>query len=312
MRTIRSYWDGLVRPDALRDRGAVRRDDRPVLRAGARAAGDLRAARPVRSARLPAARRRPRWFRASSCACCTRSGSRRPTTPACAAAARFDEHGAWLDLEAGGLGCERCYGARGDAHALDADDVANFRALGAERGCGRGAARDAARRARRRRPRSPGTSAAGRRRARWCTNCRDRRQRVTVLALDVGTRRIGVAVGEGSFAFPHATIDRTNVRDDVDAIVALARERGARTIVVGDPLTMAGERALASEQIDAFVAHLARAFDGTIERIDERLTTAAAQKALIAADVSRAKRKQVVDQLAAVGILETWLARKLR
>lgn len=133
-----------------------------------------------------------------------------------------------------------------------------------------------------------------------------------VIALDVGTRRIGVAVGEGTFAFPHATLERRNVRDDVAAIVALARERGARTIVVGDPLTMAGERALASAQIDAFVAHLARAFDGEIARVDERLTTAAAQKALIGADVSRAKRKRVIDQLAAVGILETWLARRPR
>jgi putative Holliday junction resolvase len=133
-----------------------------------------------------------------------------------------------------------------------------------------------------------------------------------VIALDVGTKRIGVAVGEGTFAFPHSTLERTNVRDDVVTIVALARERGVRTIVVGDPLTMSGERALASERIDAFVAHLERAFDGAIERVDERLTTAAAQKALIDADVSRAKRKKVIDQLAAVGILETWLARRPR
>ena len=135
---------------------------------------------------------------------------------------------------------------------------------------------------------------------------------MTVLALDVGTRRIGVAVGEGTFAFPHSTIERTNVRDDVAAIVAVARDRGARTIVVGDPITLGGERAAASQQIDAFVAHLARAFDGEIARVDERLTTAAAEKALIAADVSRAKRRKVVDQLAAVGILETWQARRLR
>ena len=133
-----------------------------------------------------------------------------------------------------------------------------------------------------------------------------------VLALDVGSRRIGVAVGEGGFAFPHSTLERTNVRDDVAKIVTIARERGARTIVVGDPLTLAGTRALAADTIDAFVAHLARAYDGAIERIDERLTTAAAQKSLIAADVSRAKRKKVVDQLAAVGILETWLARRTR
>ncbi|HYZ16668.1 MAG TPA: Holliday junction resolvase RuvX [Candidatus Acidoferrum sp.] len=135
---------------------------------------------------------------------------------------------------------------------------------------------------------------------------------MSVLGLDVGERRIGVAVGEASFVFPHSTIERTNVRDDVAKIVEIARERDARTIVVGDPLTLSGKRALASEKIDAFVAHLARAFDGTIERIDERLTTAAAQRSLIAADVSRAKRKKVVDQLAAVGILETWLARRPR
>ena len=134
----------------------------------------------------------------------------------------------------------------------------------------------------------------------------------TVIALDVGSRRIGVAVGEGTFAFPHSTLERTNVRDDVARVVALARERGVRTIVVGDPLTMSGERGLASEQIDGFVAHLARAFEGEIERIDERLTTVAAEKALIGADVSRARRKKVVDQLAAVGILETWLARRPR
>jgi putative Holliday junction resolvase len=134
----------------------------------------------------------------------------------------------------------------------------------------------------------------------------------TVIALDVGTRRIGVAVGEGTFAFPHSTIERSNVRDDVARIVALAAERGVRTIVVGDQLTMTGERGIASANIDAFVAHLARAYDGEVERVDERLTTAAAQKSLIAADVSRAKRKKVVDQLAAVGILETWLARRPR
>jgi putative holliday junction resolvase len=134
----------------------------------------------------------------------------------------------------------------------------------------------------------------------------------TVIALDVGTRRIGVAVGEGTFAFPHSTIERSNVRDDVARIVALAAERGVRTIVVGDPLTMTGERGIASANIDAFVAHLARAYDGEVERVDERLTTAAAQKSLIAADVSSAKRKKVVDQLAAVGILETWLARRPR
>ncbi len=132
-----------------------------------------------------------------------------------------------------------------------------------------------------------------------------------ILALDVGSKRIGIAVSDpaGVFAFPHDTLERTNVRDDVDTIVAVAKERSVRTIVVGDPLTMAGTRGLAAEKIDAFVAHLERAFDGTVARVDERLTTAAVQKQLIGADVSRAKRKTVVDKLAATLILETYLAR---
>ena len=94
------------------------------------------------------------------------------------------------------------------------------------------------------------------------------------------------------------------------AIVAIARERDARTIVVGDPLTLAGERGIAAKNIDAFVAHLRRAFDGAIELVDERLTTAAVQKSLIAADVSRKNRRRMVDKLAAAMILETYLARR--
>lgn len=135
---------------------------------------------------------------------------------------------------------------------------------------------------------------------------------LNIIALDVGERRIGVAVSDplGSFALPYDTIERTNVRADIERIVAIARERGARTIVVGDPLTLAGERGIASKNMDAFVVHLGRGFDGTIERIDERLTTAAVQKSLIGADVSRKKRKTVVDKLAAAMILDTWLQRR--
>jgi putative Holliday junction resolvase len=134
----------------------------------------------------------------------------------------------------------------------------------------------------------------------------------SLVALDVGERRIGVAVSDplGIMSLPYATVERTNVRADVDRIVEIAAERRATTIVVGDPLTLSGERALAAQRIDAFVAHLARAYDGTIARIDERLTTAAVQKALISADVSRKRRKAVVDQLAAALILDTYRGRQ--
>jgi putative Holliday junction resolvase len=131
-----------------------------------------------------------------------------------------------------------------------------------------------------------------------------------IIALDIGERRIGIAVSAGTMALPYDTIDRTNVRADTERIVAIARERSARTIVVGDPLTLAGERGIAAKNIDAFVKHLARAFDGAIEMVDERMTTAAVQKSLIAADVSRKKRRTVVDKLAAAMILDTYLRRR--
>jgi len=135
---------------------------------------------------------------------------------------------------------------------------------------------------------------------------------VSIVALDVGERRIGVAVSDpfGSFALPYDTIERTNIKADLAAILAIARARGARTIVVGDPLTLAGTRGPAAEKMDGFVVALARVFDGEIARIDERLTTAAVQKSLIGADVSRKARRSVIDKLAAAMILETYLARK--
>jgi putative Holliday junction resolvase len=135
---------------------------------------------------------------------------------------------------------------------------------------------------------------------------------VAILALDIGERRIGVAVSDpsDSFSLPLQTIERTNLRADLSTIAKLASEYGAGTIVVGDPLRLSGERGPASERIDAFCLALGRAFSGAIERVDERLTTAQVTRTLIAADVSRAKRKRVVDQLAAAVILDSFLARR--
>jgi putative Holliday junction resolvase len=133
-----------------------------------------------------------------------------------------------------------------------------------------------------------------------------------VMALDVGTKRIGVAVADPgeSFALPVTVLERTNLRADLERIADLAREYEAGELVVGDPLRLSGERGPAAEQIDRFVEQLAKHFTGPIHRVDERLTTAQAQKTLIAADVRRAKRKTVVDKMAAALILETFLARR--
>ncbi len=132
------------------------------------------------------------------------------------------------------------------------------------------------------------------------------------MALDVGSKRIGVAIADPTqtFALPADTIVRTNLHDDLERIGELLASYNALELVVGDPVTLSGERALAAEKMDAFVESLRKVFKGTIHRIDERLTTAQATKTLIAADVSRKRRKQVVDKMAAALILETFLARR--
>ncbi|BDE06361.1 DNA repair protein RecO [Vulcanimicrobium alpinum] len=135
VRTIRSYWSGLVRPDALATASLFAETvdlfcepDLALPEIYALLAGAVAA---VAASATPAdlvPRFQLRLLGALGLA---------PADDACVhCGGSLDEHGAWLDLEAGGLGCERCYGARGDAHALDAADVANFRALGAERGAG--------------------------------------------------------------------------------------------------------------------------------------------------------------------------------
>lgn len=135
---------------------------------------------------------------------------------------------------------------------------------------------------------------------------------MSLLALDVGSKRIGVAVADptGTFALPVTVIERSNLKADLDRIARLADEYEAREIVVGDPVTLSGQRGPAAEKIDRFVEQLERVYSGVIHRVDERMTTAQATKTLIAADVSRSKRKTVVDKMAAALILETYLSRR--
>jgi putative Holliday junction resolvase len=137
---------------------------------------------------------------------------------------------------------------------------------------------------------------------------------MAIIALDVGERRIGVAVSDPgeSYALPLRTIERTRMHDDLQQILDVATEYGASTIVIGDPIALSGERGIAAQKMDEFTEVLGRAFAGTIERVDERMTTALVTRGLIEADLSRAKRKRVVDQLAAAVILDSFLTRRRR
>jgi putative holliday junction resolvase len=132
------------------------------------------------------------------------------------------------------------------------------------------------------------------------------------MALDVGSKRIGIAVADptGTFALPVGTIERTNLRADLAKIAEYVESYFVTDLVVGDPIALSGERGIASQKMDAFVESLRGVYAGRIHRVDERLTTAQVTKTLIGADVSRKKRKEVVDKMAAALILESFLARQ--
>ena len=134
------------------------------------------------------------------------------------------------------------------------------------------------------------------------------------MALDVGTKRIGVAVADpsGSYALPVGTITRTELRADLERIAEYLEGYAVRDLVVGEPVTLGGERGIAARHMDEFVAQLRHVFTGAIHRVDERMTTAQATKAMIAGGASRKQRRGAVDIMAAALILETFLARRSR
>ena len=135
-----------------------------------------------------------------------------------------------------------------------------------------------------------------------------------VLALDVGTRRIGLAVTDelGITAQPLATLVRQNKRKDFAALKELAKRLQVTDIVIGMPLRMSGEAGTQAEKITAFAEELRNHVPHSIHFYDERLTSAEANRMLDAAGMTRLERKGVVDQMAAVMILQGWMARSGR
>jgi putative pre-16S rRNA nuclease len=131
-----------------------------------------------------------------------------------------------------------------------------------------------------------------------------------VLALDVGTRRLGVAVSDptGMVASPLATLPRRTPAQDAQALAELAAEQEAVTMVVGLPVTLAGREGPAAAAVRAYLAELAPLLPGLdLQLVDERLSTVAAERALVGGGVRRRARREVVDQVAASVFLQTWL-----
>ncbi len=132
-----------------------------------------------------------------------------------------------------------------------------------------------------------------------------------LMGLDLGTKTIGVAVSDGLryAATPVETIRRTKFTKDAERLVALIAEHAITGIVIGLPLNMDGTEGPRVQSTRAFVRNLLQKIDLPVAFWDERLSTAAVTRTLIEADMSRAKRGEVVDKLAAAYILQGALDR---
>ena len=132
-----------------------------------------------------------------------------------------------------------------------------------------------------------------------------------ILGLDIGSKTIGVAVSDplGWTAQGVTTIKRDCYTKDVEAVMKICKEYGVETIVAGMPKNMNGTIGPSGEMVKNLCEQIEKSFDGKIEFWDERLTTVAAHRAMLEADLLRAKRKKIVDKIAATYILQGYLDR---
>jgi len=130
-----------------------------------------------------------------------------------------------------------------------------------------------------------------------------------IAALDLGRRRIGVAVTDAASmgANPLGIVERRALKKDLKSIAAMLHDRRVSTIVVGLPLNMDGSEGPAARGARRFAAHLALELRVSVEMFDERLTSFEARERLADMPARKGARKRSIDALAAVVILEGWM-----
>lgn len=135
------------------------------------------------------------------------------------------------------------------------------------------------------------------------------RREVRILALDVGEKRIGLAVSDplGITAQGLEVLTRKDRAADLNRLLEVARQWRVQRVVVGLPRHLDGRLGQAAPEILALVETLKEALGVEVVTWEERLTTVEAERVLLQADLSRRRRRQVVDQLAAVLILQNYL-----
>jgi len=130
-----------------------------------------------------------------------------------------------------------------------------------------------------------------------------------ILAIDYGSRRMGLAVSDplGITAQGLETLERKNKRADFGRLERTIREYQVREIVLGNPLRMSGEEGAQSQKVAEFAEELRQRFQLPVHLWDERLTSAEANRFLREAELSTRKRAQAVDRMAAVLILQSFM-----
>ncbi len=133
-----------------------------------------------------------------------------------------------------------------------------------------------------------------------------------ILALDVGSKRIGLAVSDelGFIAQALKTLDTKGRQRDIDSIIRIVNEMDVSEIVVGMPYNMNGSEGPQAQKVSEFADQLSRATSVPVLKWDERMSTLAAEKILLEADLSRLKRRKVIDKVAAAIILQGYLDSK--
>ena len=132
-----------------------------------------------------------------------------------------------------------------------------------------------------------------------------------IMSLDVGSRTIGIACSDALLMTAQGieTIRRTSLEKDFNRLQELIAEYEVHELVVGMPKNMNGTKGERAEKTEEFVEKMKEVIDLPVSYWDERLSTVMADRQLIAADVSRKKRKSVIDKMAAVVILQGYLDR---
>jgi putative holliday junction resolvase len=130
-----------------------------------------------------------------------------------------------------------------------------------------------------------------------------------ILALDLGDKTIGIAVSDPLMftAQGITTIKRVNIGKDIESIKEICEEYAVDEFVVGLPKNMNGTLGPQSEKVMEFCKVLEKKLKKKITLWDERLTTVAAERAMLEADLSRKKRKKIIDKVAATYILQGYL-----